>query len=124
MLTRGVLPTRRVRALNFDMGLSRSRVITIVCRMFAGIRQVHWARLVATASVAEGSRGKGCEKGLEARRSLLEWGLNLKSEVEEGFLHSGTARTAVPPAGMTSFLWWMRWKDPTSAKLHPYMRID
>jgi hypothetical protein len=30
----------------------------------------------------------------------------LKSEVEDGFLHSGTPKTGVPPVGMTNPGWW------------------
>ncbi len=42
---------------------------------------------------------------------------SLKSEVEEGFLHSGTAKSAVPPVGMTSF-WVVEEMEKTiSAKL-------
>jgi len=36
---------------------------------------------------------------------------NLISESEEGFLHSGTAYTAVPPVGMTDFGWLLRWEN-------------
>jgi hypothetical protein len=34
----------------------------------------------------------------------------LKSEVGEGFLRSGTAKSAVPPVEMTGFGWWMMWE--------------
>jgi hypothetical protein len=43
--------------------------------------------------------------------------LSLKSEVEEGFLRSGTAKSAVPPVEMTDFAWWMMWEKPTSERL-------
>src|SRR5208337_1479740 len=72
MLTRGVLPTRRVRALNFDVGLSRSMVITILCRMFAGIRQVRWARATELATRAESSDGDGCGKSFWALQGRLQ----------------------------------------------------
>jgi hypothetical protein len=32
---------------------------------------------------------------------------SLKSEAEEGFLRSGTAKNAVPPVEMTDFGWWI-----------------
>jgi hypothetical protein len=41
----------------------------------------------------------------------------LKSEVEEGFLHFGTAKTAVPPVGMTMLPRALAGQNPTSAKL-------
>jgi hypothetical protein len=41
--------------------------------------------------------------------------INLKSEVEEGFLRSGTAKGAVPPVGMTDFGSWMKRENPTSS---------
>jgi hypothetical protein len=51
------------------------------------------------------------------RKKGTEYRLNLNSEVEEGFLRSGTAKTAVPPVEMTDFGQWMVWKKPTSANL-------
>jgi hypothetical protein len=38
-----------------------------------------------------------------SEESLFARNLSLKSEVEEGFLRSGTAKTAVPPVGLTCF---------------------
>jgi hypothetical protein len=59
---------------------------------------------------------------------------SLKSEIEEGFiaqktcdgkpyLHSGTAKTAVPPVGMTNSRGWRMGENPTSAKLDSPMAI-
>jgi hypothetical protein len=43
--------------------------------------------------------------------------LNLKSEVEERFLRSGTAKAAVPTVEMTKLLGALAGQNPTSAKL-------
>ena len=50
--------------------------------------------------------------------------LNLKSEVEEGFLRSGTTKSAVPPVEMTNLRWWMMWENPSSAKLLSPATVD
>src|SRR5208283_2573981 len=56
------------------------------------------------------------------QRGLAESYLILKSEVAERFLHSGTAKTAVPPVEMTSFRWWRTWKKPNFAEVSLFAR--
>src|SRR5208282_4744853 len=60
----------------------------------------------------------------QRNRRVVSFQLSLNSEVEEGFLHSGTAKSAAPPVGMTIFGWWMKWENPTSAKLDQSTGID
>jgi len=43
--------------------------------------------------------------------------MNSKSEAEEGFLHSGTAKSAVPPVEMTRFGRWIASEKLASEKL-------
>ena len=48
---------------------------------------------------------KMCLKNIQITSDCRSWA-RLKSEVEEGFLHSGAAKTAVSPVGMTGFGKW------------------
>jgi hypothetical protein len=36
---------------------------------------------------------------------------------EEPYLHPGTARSAVPPVGMTNLGWWKEWETPLDNKV-------
>jgi len=59
-----------------------------------------------------------CRVSHNSSRSGNEaFGMNSKSEAEEGFLHSGTAKSAVPPVEMTRFGRWIASEKLASEKL-------